>query len=266
MKDSLGNRMKQYETQETERRLLRGIPIYARLDGRNFSRFTKGFSRPFDVNMVNCMIEVTKHLVKETNAIIGYTQSDEISLCWYNEDVNSSMLFDGKIHKLSSVLAGIASSKFVIEAFKYWPDRCQKFIPAFDTRIIQFPNLSEIANMFVWRNNDCIRNAISQAAQCYFSHKELEGKNSLEKQEMLLRKGINFNDYPYFFKRGTWVKRERIVKYLNNTENISCIRTEIKIFDMPPFKNVLNKVGVIFKNEDPLEYDIESKSQLIDGE
>ena len=46
--DALGDRMKAYERQETELRFIPLLPIYARIDGRGFSKFTKGFARPYD--------------------------------------------------------------------------------------------------------------------------------------------------------------------------------------------------------------------------
>ena len=42
--DALGDRMKAYERQETEQRFIPLLPIYARIDGRGFSKFTKASS------------------------------------------------------------------------------------------------------------------------------------------------------------------------------------------------------------------------------
>src|ERR1700761_6891397 len=94
-KDDFGDRMKQvYEAPETERRFLPMLPIYARLDGRSFSRLTKDMARPYDVRMSDAMVDTTKYLVGETHALIGYTQSDEISLVWFYPSFNSGMMFD----------------------------------------------------------------------------------------------------------------------------------------------------------------------------
>ena len=37
MSDNFGDRMKAYERQETARRFMPGIPVYARIDGRSFT-------------------------------------------------------------------------------------------------------------------------------------------------------------------------------------------------------------------------------------
>jgi tRNA(His) 5'-end guanylyltransferase len=65
--DSFGDRMKGYEAHETSRRFLPGLPVYARIDGRSFSKFTKGMRRPFDERMTHAMVKATRHLVDARN-------------------------------------------------------------------------------------------------------------------------------------------------------------------------------------------------------
>ncbi len=61
--DALGDRMKSYESVEAGRRFLPLLPVLCRLDGKNFSKFTKGMNRPYDERMSKCMVETTKVLV-----------------------------------------------------------------------------------------------------------------------------------------------------------------------------------------------------------
>ena len=112
MQDDLGDRMKVYEAAETGRRFTPLLPVYARIDGRCFSTFTDGLDRPFDDRLSRAMVETVKYLVGETYARIGYTQSDEISLVWQQARYDSEMLFGGKVQKLVSVLAAMATAKF----------------------------------------------------------------------------------------------------------------------------------------------------------
>ena len=44
-------------------------------------------------------------------------------------------------------------------------------------------------NYLIWRQQDATRNSISSVAQSLYSHKELDGKNSSELQEMIFAKG-----------------------------------------------------------------------------
>lgn len=48
------------------------LPVIIRLDGNNFSTWTKSLTKPFDENLSQLMIETTKMLVQETNAVIGW--------------------------------------------------------------------------------------------------------------------------------------------------------------------------------------------------
>ena len=80
-------------------------------------------------------------------------------------------------------------------------------------------------------------------------------------QEMLFQKGINWNDYPAFFKRGTFLQRRRVFKALD-AETLARIpekhrpagpieRWEIVELDMPPFTQIINRAAVVFDGSDP---------------
>lgn len=261
--DALGDRMKMYEGLETDRRLMPLCPVYARIDGRCFSSFTKGMDRPYDLVMTKAMIETAKHLVEATHAKIGYTQSDEISLVWLMDDPKSEMFFGGKVQKMASVLAGMATAAFIQAILKgQYADRINK-LPHFDARVFSLPNKTEVANAVLWRELDATKNAISMAARSMYSTKELHKKNGAEMQEMMFAKGVNFNDYPAFFKRGTFLQRKVSKKTLSLEEwskipeknrpplNTLFFRTSIEELDMPRFGSVTNRVNVIFDGADP---------------
>lgn len=98
------------------------------------------------------------------------------------------------------------------------------------------------------------------AASSYYTDKELFKKNSSEKQEMLFQKGINFNDYPYFFRHGTYVQKRKVSKIytaeeatklpvLHNARRNSCLevgRNTYLPIDMQISK-VSNATDVIFR-------------------
>ena len=64
-KDSLGDRMKGYERRETNRRFMNFAPVIARMDGRGFSKWTKGLERPYDKELSAAMVAVTRRLVEQ---------------------------------------------------------------------------------------------------------------------------------------------------------------------------------------------------------
>lgn len=256
--DNFGDRMKEYE-KRLNNKLMPLLPIYIRLDGKNFSKFTKGLEKPYDKRMVDIMEKVTIALVKEFNADVGYTQSDEISLIWENNNVGSEMLFDGKTFKWISIISSFTSVVFNNLVREYLPEKSDK-LPVFDCRIVQFPNIIECLNMLYWRIKDAQKNSISGAAQTVYSHKELMNKSSKEKQEMLFQKGINWNDYPSFFKQGIFVgKRDEqvdpsllmdIPERYRPTQPV--IRRVVKTIEMPIYSTVSNKYDVFFKQHTPV--------------
>jgi tRNA(His) guanylyltransferase len=255
--DDFGNRMKAYEAVETASKLDPMLPIYARIDGRAFSTFTRGMERPFDDRMTNAMIETTKHLVHETHARIGYTQSDEISLVWLADRPESDVFFSGKIQKMVSVLASMAAAKFATVTPREFAAR----LPHFDARVFQLPSKEEAANAFLWRAMDARKNAISMVAQSRFSHKALFGKGQKAMLAMLAEVGVDFEALPASFRRGSFVRREAAERMLTADElsripeehwpHGPVLRSDMRVLDMPAFNTVANRVAVIFDGADP---------------
>ncbi len=204
MKDEFGDRIKAYEKETTGIRLDVSAPIYARIDGRTFSTWTRGLDRPYDSKMSQLMIDTTAYLVEKSGATVGYTQSDEISLGWRATKDGGSLFFDGKLLKMTSVLAGMASAFFSVGAAKHWPD---KPLPGFDCRVFNVPDEAELCNTFLWREQDARKNAISMLAHTYFSPKQLHSVSTDEKIVMLSKIGVCPLDYPPHFRKGTYLKR-----------------------------------------------------------
>lgn len=251
--------MKMYEGIEADRRMMPLLPTFARVDGRAFHSFTRGMNRPFDERMSAVMTETALYLVRETNACMGYTQSDEITLAWLSTDSKSQIWFDGRHNKMVSQIAALATLQFyrlVMERMPEYADR----LPTFDARVWQVPNRAEGANVFLWREWDATKNSISMAAHSVYSDKALHGKNGSEKQEMLFQKGINWNDYPAFFKRGSFAQRRSVLKPFSAEEierlpekhaarrnpALTVERSEWRVLEMPPFRAVVNREAVIF--------------------
>jgi tRNA(His) guanylyltransferase len=262
-RDAFGDRMKNLEMAEAGRRCMPLLPIIARLDGKGFSKFTKGLKRPYDERFSKLMVETVKYLVHETSAVCGYTQSDEITLAWYSSTMNSQVYFDGRIQKMVSVLAAKCSVKFNALVPLFVPEKHGKEA-VFDCRVWNVPTLSEAANSFLWREFDATKNSISMAASEYYSHKELMGKNGSEKQEMLFLKGVNWNDYPSFFRRGTYIQRKEIQK-VHTAEELESLppkhaarlnpdlivtRHVVTQLDLPPLQKITNRIETLFLGAD----------------
>ncbi len=201
--------MKSFEKSETERFLNPLEPIIIRIDGKAFHTFTKSLTKPFDKNLMECMQETTKYLCEQTNARLGYTQSDEISLYLKSPSISSQVFFNAKIHKILSVAASMATAKFN----DMWFSKVSRTIsqPAlFDCRAF---NLGcDPTKYFEWRQADCMKNSISMIASSMFSHKELHGKTTTDRAQMVRDKIGNayFVDvYPLHGLYGTYFLKEQ---------------------------------------------------------
>ena len=83
---TLGERMKEYEMQ-SRTRLLRKVPVIIRLDGKAFHTWTRGLDRPFDRNLMHIMQKTMLALCEQIQGcVLGYTQSDEITLVLVDYD------------------------------------------------------------------------------------------------------------------------------------------------------------------------------------
>lgn len=201
-KDSFGDRMKRYES-VPRLQLTRRTPVIIRLDGKAFHTFTRGLERPFDEALNSAMTDTMAYLVSNIQgAVFAYKQSDEISILLKDWDtLTTDAWFDYNVQKMVSVAASMATMHFN-KIFKH-PKK--DTLAMFDARAFNIPK-EEVVNCFLWRQQDATRNSINSVGQANFSHKQLHGKNTTQVQDMLmLEKGINWNDIPTRYKRGTCV-------------------------------------------------------------
>lgn len=203
----IGTRMKDYEN-VTRHKLIPHMPTILRLDGKCFHTYTKGMTRPYDEDLHNAMSYAMEMVMENVvqNVVFGYTQSDEISFLLIDyPNLNTEQWFTGGIQKIASVSASAVTAyfnKFMQEegiAKKYG-----KEVPAFfDSRVFQLPS-NEVANYFIWRQQDAVRNSIQMLGQTKFSQNELHGVSCDGIQEKLLKEhDINWNNIDTWKKRGT---------------------------------------------------------------
>jgi tRNA(His) guanylyltransferase len=193
------------------------------------------------------MIKTTESLVSEFNAEIGYTQSDEISLIFMFKSFES-MMFGGKIQKLVSTI----TSKCTVEFYKQLLDRLPSHVvksPTFDCRIWQVPSLTEACNYLIWRELDAKKNSISMLAQAHFSHKELHKQGQADMLDMLINIGVNWNDCPPFFKRGTYVQRPEYDKEIELPDGTTDMvkRSDVFPLKVEPLLKIDEREEFVFK-------------------
>jgi len=263
---NLGDSCKWFENNFSLPVAIPKLPVIIRLDGVNFSKWTKGLDKPFDLNLQKLMQELTVYLVKETNATVGYTQSDEITLILYSKIKKSPVYHAGEKDKILSKLASKASVFFNSKRKEY-DSLKTKSDAIFDCRIYQVPTLQDAVAQLIWRENDAVKNSIQSVAQSNFEHSSLENLNSNQMQEKLFsEKGINWNDFPSTLKRGSYVKKvEKTHKFTKEelekltpkhlafeNPDFEFTRSEIEVIDMPTCNSIGNFVDVIFNNQIPV--------------
>lgn len=205
--DELDTQMRAFETAR-DPSALPGVYIVARTDGRGFTRLTKevlDYQKPFDERFRDHMVATVEHLMTcGFQPVYGYTQSDEISLLFDREDD----AFSRNIRKWTSILAGEASAAFSARLGRP---------AAFDCRVIELPTEKLAIDYFRWRAEDAHRNALN--GWCYWTlraegesvtaaTRRLEGLPASDKNELLFRRGINYNDVPVWQRRGVGVHWE----------------------------------------------------------
>ena len=234
--DCLGDRMKDYESRN-QYFLQRRTPVCIRVDMRAGHTFTRGFKRPFDEVFGNAMVRTMEYCAKNIgNCVFAYCQSDEITFILVDyEKLETDAWFSYRTDKLCSISASMATMAFN----KYFAEEIQKHIDGtepifitdeeiklidtysravekgamFDSRVFNIPK-EEACNLVYWRQLDATRNSIQMVGQANFSHSELQGCSCNVIQDMLHeQRGINWNDFPTRWKRGTAWTRARGVDF-----------------------------------------------------
>lgn len=233
--DALGTRMKTFYEQVPKTRLVRRMPVAIRLDGKAFHTFTRGFQKPFDEVLGNAMVRTMEYLCKNIQGcVFGYTQSDEITLLLIDyQTLNTDAWFEYEVQKMCSISASMATLAFntffenevnkfyynhvkpgdpLVEHYQVYRDAQYKGA-MFDSRVFNIPK-EEACNLVYWRQLDATRNSIQMVGQANFSHSELQGCSCNVIQDMLHeQRGINWNDFPTRWKRGTAWTRARGIDY-----------------------------------------------------
>lgn len=228
-KTSLGDRMKNNYENISRYYLTRRTPVIIRIDGKAFHTFTRGFKKPFDDILVKSMQETMKYLCENIQGcVLGYTQSDEISLVLTDyAELTTDAWFGNNLQKMCSVSASMATLAFN----KAFNDNIVRYIDShfdtdcdvmkdlaeytkilinarnkgamFDSRVFTIPK-EEVCNYMIWRQQDATRNSIQSVCQANFSDKELHKKSTKDIQDMLItQKDINWNNYATTLKRGS---------------------------------------------------------------
>jgi len=210
---SLYERMKIYEKAYDIKLPIR-LPIIIRIDGKKFKNMSKKWKleKPYDYVFIDTMNETGKYLCKNIqNCIFAFLQSDEISLLLLQKRIESESFLSNRIQRLSSIIASMSTMYFnqyyrnIRKTFEQ--EFYLKHCAIFDCRVFILPK-EEVVNYFINRQVDWSRNSLQMYARHFFSHKELNNKNSSDMHEMLYEKEVNWNNLSTKLKNGRCIIKE----------------------------------------------------------
>jgi len=227
-----------------EREIYTGIkalaPVIVRLDGRAFHQFLahQSLKRPFDEGFSQAMVHVCSSLMSESGLapLFAYTFSDEISL--YLDELP----FEGRVEKLTSVIASMASSSLTLAMKPTSPI-------SFDARIIPVEK-GMVADYLNWRQKEAWRNHINGYSQVLLQkdglsrtevQRQLNGVSARVLHEICFEHGVNLAQTPAWERRGIMVYYTQYTKEGYNPvtkEKTEAIRRRVYVDrDLPIFSS-----------------------------
>ena len=237
--EKLGDKVKERETLGSSSHSIDGSKwISLRLDGSKFSSVVKmlrnkGIIEPqgFSYKFAKCMQDICLKLIEHFNASFGFTQSDEV-IIFIPPSINKNgdlqeHYRNGRVIKIASLAAGIASSKFMGSLTEFCIKsnnielifEINKILPHFDCRLGYYNSWEEAKSLLLWRAYDCSVNGISDAVHQSNDGKKIVKENTFNKIKWLYENSynkINISLLPRHQAYGTlYRKTKRVIIQLN---------------------------------------------------
>ena len=192
----------------------KNIPFAVRLDGWKFKSLCEklGAEKPFDSRIAKCLVTACTHVLRNFNPSLAYIISDEINLVFIK-----NYPFNGRIEKINSVLAGLISASFSLNARKIFG---KETVACFDCRVVILSD-KNLMDYLIWRQRNGWRNHNNAYAYWLLrrlGHSPREAAKKLEKlkskqiHELLFKHGINTSETPVWQRRGIMIYREAYEK------------------------------------------------------
>lgn len=220
MRDPLGDRLKRDYESRTQLELPRKTYTLVRLDGKAFHSYTRNLPRPFDETLHEDLVAAATFLCEQvTGTLLAYVQSDEVSLLVTDLARSGTQpWYGGNVQKIVSVTASMLTAKF--NALRNLGIDVGEPLALFDSRVFTIDSPDAVVDYFQWRYLDAWRNGITSLASAHFSPKQLFGKTTTERREMLLDIGVDYTLTDPRARSGSVVEavaRETTVTYVDRT-------------------------------------------------
>lgn len=227
--------VRQFERTES---LLPQSWLVVRLDGRGFHKFTKryDFCKPNDPLALHVMNLAGQSVLEGfSDVVLGYGDSDEYSFLLRRE----TCLFNRRADKIATVFVSAFTAAYSFHWNRFvnedadlgeivggdtsgyrvrLPPLQLADLPTFDGRVVVYPHEQNVRDYFSWRQVDCHINnlyntsfwtLVKSGLSPRDAEQRLMGTLSKDKHDLLfLEHGINYNNEPPMFKRGTTLLRK----------------------------------------------------------
>lgn len=186
-------------------RALPGAWTIVRVDGRGFSRLTEQrFEKPFDARVHAAMLAVARALLRDLGGAYAHTHSDEASLVIAPDRAP----FGGRVEKLASLAAGVASATFT---------HATGGAATFDARVALAAREDDVVDYLRWRQADAARAGLQSL--CYWTLRAsgtsaraataaLHAKSSTAQRALLAGRGVDVDARPAWQTRGADLHEE----------------------------------------------------------
>ncbi|KAK7056528.1 tRNA-His guanylyltransferase [Halocaridina rubra] len=228
----LNSKRNYFKDLERNTKLLPHTWIVVRIDGKGFHKFSDkhNFTKPNDIrsiNLMNCAAQ--KVMAEYPDIIFSYGQSDEYTFV----TERYSRMLDRNSNKIMSTIVSLFAATYVYNWNKVFKGTSLKYCPAFDARVVLYPNISSLRDYLSWRQADCHINNMYNL--CFWmlvqkrdlSHQEAEerlcGTFSNDKRALLLSEfQCEYDEEEAIYRKGTILHRknpEECVESLSLSRN-----------------------------------------------
>lgn len=208
--------------------------ISLRLDGHGFGKKIKKLKeigvleQNYSKTFSEVMAQSLKELMKNWDAVIGYTQSDELTMLIPPVGFNrlgkmNHHQYSGRHDKLISSCAADMTSQFITNLIKITdvveksPNLVHTILDVhmrFDCRVASYQTFDEAKGVILWRGQDNFKNGINDHMYHLYAkkpqYKEIMGSHTEKKIDWLSNK---LDDMPSrLAMHGTWFVREKVEK------------------------------------------------------
>ncbi len=213
--------------------LKRNVPMVINITGEDYAGFVKRFQKPYDPLFIASMQRTLSYLCEQVpGCVFGYNHGFEFVLVIAPpSNIEQSSWFSYDLQKISSLTASMAglhfnkdfeksAKNYVLAGNNFDQTKklnaMQGYVHAIDKGAIfsaccfNLP-VEELHKYLYLKQKASLDRAIKEMGQTYFEEAELAGKSPSDIQFMVFNKcGINFDNYPIPFKRGSACLKNRM--------------------------------------------------------